>query len=46
MLREEIEGMGLTVLDLRYVGASEMIFKATKPAAAGVATPSLRVAGS
>jgi dolichol-phosphate mannosyltransferase len=45
MLREQIEGMGLTVLDLQYVGASEMIFKATKPAAAG-ATPSLRVAGS
>lgn len=46
MLREQIEAMGLTVLDLRYVGASEMIFKATKPAAEGAATPSLRVAGS
>jgi dolichol-phosphate mannosyltransferase len=46
MLREQIEGMGLTVLDLKYVGASEMIFKATKPAAEGAATPSLRVAGS
>jgi dolichol-phosphate mannosyltransferase len=43
-LRREIERMGLTVLDLQYVGASEMIFKAMKPARAGQAT--LRAAGS
>jgi ubiquinone/menaquinone biosynthesis C-methylase UbiE len=43
-LRREIEHMGLTVLDLQYVGASEMIFKAMKPAGAGHAT--LRAAGS
>jgi dolichol-phosphate mannosyltransferase len=42
-LRREIERLGLTVLDLEYVGASEMIFKAHK---AEVATPAvLRVAG-
>src|SRR5438132_2440107 len=32
-LREEIERMGLTVLDVQYVGASEMIFRAAKPEA-------------
>jgi ubiquinone/menaquinone biosynthesis C-methylase UbiE len=32
-LRREIEGMGLTVQDVQYVAASEMIFKAVKPAA-------------
>src|SRR5438445_33463 len=31
-LRREIESMGLVVLDVQYVGASEMIFKAVKPA--------------
>ena len=31
-LRQEIESMGLVVLDVQYVGASEMIFKAVKPA--------------
>jgi dolichol-phosphate mannosyltransferase len=45
-LRTQIEDLGLTVLDLQYVGASEMIFKAMKPAEAGAATPTLRVAGS
>ena len=45
-LRTEIETLGLTILDLQYVGASEMIFKAMKPAADGAAQPTLRVAGS
>jgi dolichol-phosphate mannosyltransferase len=51
-LRQEIEQMGLTVLDLQYVGASEMIFRAMKPAASTPATDliggrtQLRVAGS
>jgi ubiquinone/menaquinone biosynthesis C-methylase UbiE len=31
-LRQEIERMGLVVLDIQYVAASEMIFKAVKPA--------------
>jgi dolichol-phosphate mannosyltransferase len=31
-LREEIERMGLIVRDIQYVGASEMIVKAVKPA--------------
>lgn len=39
-LRREIERMGLTVLDVQYVGASEMIFEAVKPER----PPSLRVA--
>lgn len=30
-LRQEIERLGLVVMDLRYVGGSEMIFKAVKP---------------
>jgi ubiquinone/menaquinone biosynthesis C-methylase UbiE len=30
-LRQEIERMGLVVLDIQYVAASEMIFKAVKP---------------
>ncbi len=42
-LRREIEKLGLTVLDVQYVGASEMIFKAYKAEAAG--RPVLRVAG-
>ena len=45
-LRAEIERLGLTVLDLQYVGASEMIFKAMKPATVGAGTPTLRVTGS
>ena len=51
-LRQEIERMGLTVLDLQYVGASEMIFRAIKAAAPVPATERaggrthLRVAGS
>jgi glycosyltransferase involved in cell wall biosynthesis len=46
-LRKEIERLGLTVLDVQYVGASEMIFKAVKPTSpvAGL-RPALRVAGS
>jgi dolichol-phosphate mannosyltransferase len=42
-LRWEIERLGFTVLDLQYVGASEMIFKAYKTEAAP--RPVLRVAG-
>jgi hypothetical protein len=34
-LRRQLEALGLVVLDLQYVGASEMIFKARKPVAAG-----------
>jgi hypothetical protein len=30
-LRQEIERLGLTVLDVQYVMGSEMIFKAVKP---------------
>jgi dolichol-phosphate mannosyltransferase len=45
-LRREIERLGLSVLDVRYVGASEMIFKAFKPAPPTSARASLRVAGS
>jgi dolichol-phosphate mannosyltransferase len=47
-LRREIESMGLTVLDLQYVGASEMIFKALKPTGARDRSPaaSLRAIGS
>jgi ubiquinone/menaquinone biosynthesis C-methylase UbiE len=33
-LRRELEHMGLVVLDVQYVAASEMIFKAVKPKAA------------
>jgi dolichol-phosphate mannosyltransferase len=44
-LRREIERLGLTVLDVQYVGGSEMIFKAEKPAgAAAPARPALRIA--
>jgi len=46
-LRHEIERLGLVVLDVQYVGGSEMIFKAVKPADAAVPLrPALRVAGS
>jgi dolichol-phosphate mannosyltransferase len=45
-LRHEIERMGLTVLDVQYVGASEMIFKAYRPKAAAAHRPVLRIAGS
>jgi ubiquinone/menaquinone biosynthesis C-methylase UbiE len=55
-LRRQIEEMGLTVMDVQYVGASEMIFRAVKPKDARVpgsakakpaeARPALRVAGS
>jgi dolichol-phosphate mannosyltransferase len=45
-LRKEIERLGLTVLDVQYVGGSEMIFRAEKPAGASTpARPALRVAG-
>lgn len=45
-LRRELEAMGLTVLDVQYVGASEMIFKASKPPGARPARAILRVAGT
>jgi dolichol-phosphate mannosyltransferase len=44
-LRNEIEQLGLTVLDVEYVGGSEMIFKASKPAGSAQ-RPALRLAGS
>ena len=46
-LRQEIERLGLVVLDVQYVGGSEMIFKAVKPAAEPAVRrrPALRVAG-
>jgi dolichol-phosphate mannosyltransferase len=45
-LRRELEAMGLTVLDVQYVGGSEMIFKAFKPTSARARRPALRVAGT
>ncbi len=45
-LRRLLEQMGLTVLDVQYVGGSEMIFKAFKPTSAGVRRAALRIAGS
>ena len=45
-LRHEVERLGLTVLDVEYVGGSEMIFKASKPAASSSDRPALRLAGS
>jgi dolichol-phosphate mannosyltransferase len=44
-LRQEIERLGLVVMELRYVGGSEMIFKAAKPESVTEARPALRVAG-
>jgi dolichol-phosphate mannosyltransferase len=44
-LRQEIERLGLVVMDLQYVGGSEMIFKAVKPESVTEAPPALRVAG-
>lgn len=43
-LRQEIERLGLTVLDVQYVGGSEMIFKAVKPAGAVPPARVLRIA--
>jgi dolichol-phosphate mannosyltransferase len=44
-LRREIERLGLTVLDVQYVGGSEMIFHAEKPAEASAPVrPALRIA--
>jgi dolichol-phosphate mannosyltransferase len=44
-LRQEIERLGLTVLDVQYVGGSEMIFQAERPAdTAKKVRPALRVA--
>jgi dolichol-phosphate mannosyltransferase len=44
-LRHEIERRGLTVLDVQYVGGSEMIFRAEKPTEASAsARPALRIA--
>ena len=46
-LRREIERLGLTVMDVQYVGGSEMIFRAEKPAdATAQARPALRIARS
>ena len=49
-LRRQLEALGLVVLDLQYVGASEMIFKARKPVAvergAGPQTRRLRAVGA
>jgi dolichol-phosphate mannosyltransferase len=49
-LRQEIERLGLVVMDLQYVGGSEMIFKAVRPeepvARQEKERPALRVAGS
>jgi dolichol-phosphate mannosyltransferase len=45
-LRREIERLGLTVLDVQYVGGSEMIFKAHKPKAPVGVRPVLRLASS
>lgn len=44
-LRRQLEGMGLTVLDVQYVFGCEMIFKAYRPAEAAASRPVLRVAG-
>jgi SAM-dependent methyltransferase len=38
-LRAELEGLGLEVLDCKYVGRSEMIFKARVPLSGTVARP-------
>jgi dolichol-phosphate mannosyltransferase len=44
-LRREIERLGLTVLDVQYVGGSEMIFKAMRPRAGrSDVRPVLRIA--
>jgi dolichol-phosphate mannosyltransferase len=43
-LRREIERLGLVVLDVQYVGGSEMIFKAVKPAEPVAQAPVLRIA--
>ncbi|TMK83509.1 MAG: methyltransferase domain-containing protein [Actinobacteria bacterium] len=46
-LRMEIEKLGLVVLDVQYVGGSEMIFKAVKPTQQKSASrPALRIARS
>lgn len=46
-LRQEIERLGLVVLDVQYVGGSEMIFRAVKPTEVAVSRRrALRVAGS
>src|SRR4029450_13798514 len=40
-LRSEIERLGFTVLDVQYVGASEMIFKADKASKAEAGAPTV-----
>jgi 2-polyprenyl-3-methyl-5-hydroxy-6-metoxy-1,4-benzoquinol methylase len=49
-MRQEIERLGLVVMDLQYVGGSEMIFKAVKPETADSMRdrprPALRLAQS
>jgi dolichol-phosphate mannosyltransferase len=44
-LRHHIERLGLTVLDVQYVGGTEMIFKAYKPPTAAVGRVALRATG-
>jgi ubiquinone/menaquinone biosynthesis C-methylase UbiE len=43
-LRREIEKLGLVVLDVQYVGGSEMIFKAVKPSEFSAPARVLRIA--
>jgi ubiquinone/menaquinone biosynthesis C-methylase UbiE len=43
-LRHEIERLGLVVLEVQYVGGSEMIFKAVKPTGPSTPAPALRIA--
>ncbi|HEX9234813.1 MAG TPA: methyltransferase domain-containing protein, partial [Actinomycetota bacterium] len=45
-LRRELETLGLTVMDVQYVAASEMIFKAVKPRGIEPFRPALRIAGA
>jgi dolichol-phosphate mannosyltransferase len=45
-LRREIERLGMTVLDVQYVGGSEMIFKALKSSPPEAGHPALRIAGA
>jgi dolichol-phosphate mannosyltransferase len=45
-LRQEIERLGCVVMDVQYVGGSEMIFKAKKPAERKAEVRQLKVAGS
>jgi dolichol-phosphate mannosyltransferase len=42
-LWKELEGLGLTVMDVQYVGGSEMIFRAVKPVAERAATEPVKL---